>query len=265
MSTSLGTWRNPPLAYVVAELGISPHYTLGTSIPALQDALRAAYPRTLEGFQLTIEGPKAPMAPMAPQQVWQLLSAEQGHGAYVSTRSISFHATSYVDFPDFMSRWQQVLEALEAAKISLYVERAGLRYIDLIIPSGTHDCSEYLATGLKGIGAPAGSTVADRLWASSFRFDGANVSARVGAPSPPGVILPPNFNAMPLQKPAVMIAAEKRVETKQPIGFIDTDCSQDVAKPFDMKPILDLFSSLHDKVSSTFKAVISPVATKEWV
>ena len=36
-TTTLGTWRKPPLAYVVAELVISPYYSLAAKVPGLQD------------------------------------------------------------------------------------------------------------------------------------------------------------------------------------------------------------------------------------
>ena len=36
-TTALGTWRNPPLAYVVAEARISPYYSLAEKVSGLQD------------------------------------------------------------------------------------------------------------------------------------------------------------------------------------------------------------------------------------
>ena len=55
-NTALGTWRRPPLAYVVAELVISPYYSMAAKVPGLQDRLRSAFPRTIEANELVIDG-----------------------------------------------------------------------------------------------------------------------------------------------------------------------------------------------------------------
>ncbi|MGH9959316.1 MAG: hypothetical protein ACREBC_19695, partial [Pyrinomonadaceae bacterium] len=73
---TLGTWRNPPLAYVVAELVISPYYSLRAAIPKLQDTLRAVYPRTVEGQEVVIEG----NTPPEPLPIWRLMSTDQQQG-----------------------------------------------------------------------------------------------------------------------------------------------------------------------------------------
>ena len=48
---SLGTWRHPPLAYVVAELAISPHYTLKAALPALQAQAQVPGPLIPDCFE----------------------------------------------------------------------------------------------------------------------------------------------------------------------------------------------------------------------
>ena len=129
-TTALGTWRRPPLVYVVAELVISPYYSMASKVPGLQDSLRSAFPRTLEAKELVVDGAKPSAQPL-----WQLVSADQKHGVQLGTRAISLHATSYAQSSDFLSRWAEVLDAIQNANLGAFVERAGLRYIDLIVPS----------------------------------------------------------------------------------------------------------------------------------
>ena len=145
-TTTLGTWRKPPLVYVVAELIISPYYSMATKVPGLQDRLRSTFPKTIEGQELVVDGAK----PSA-QPIWQLISADQKHGVQLGTRSISLHATSYVNSADLMTRWADVLDAIHEAGLGAFVERAGLRYVDLILPSGDRSPAEYLAQQLQGI------------------------------------------------------------------------------------------------------------------
>jgi uncharacterized protein (TIGR04255 family) len=246
---------------VVAELVISPHYTLGSIIPALQEALREPYPRTIEATELVLEA----NAPPSPSQAWRLLAADQTRGVQIGSRAIGVHATSYSASPDFLSRWRAVLAAIEDARLGAYVERAGLRYIDLIVPTDGRAPNEYLVAELQGVPVPTGAAIQSRMWITSFLADRVKVQARTAAPAPEGMLLPPNFNALPLKKPAIMSAAEQAVGAGRPIGFVDTDCTMEVQQVFDAASVAEVYGLLHTKVSETFKSLISERARQEWV
>jgi uncharacterized protein (TIGR04255 family) len=255
-TTALGTWRQPPLAYVVAELVISPYYSLAGKVPALQDRLRSSFPRTLEAKELVVDGSSQPL--------WQLMSADQGLGVQLGTRTIALHATSYLQSSDFLSRWVEVLDAIQATELGPFVERAGLRYIDLIVPSGGKTPGDYLVDGLKGI-VPEGAHCTGSMWAAAFQFDGGLVNLRASAPSPQGMLLPPDFNALPLTKPAIMLEAEVRLKASQPIGFVDTDCLREIGRVFEANELLDHYSAMQKLSSKTFRSALSAAACEEWM
>jgi uncharacterized protein (TIGR04255 family) len=257
---TLGTWRNPPLAYVVAELRISPHYSVVKAIRSIQDSLRQTYPRTVEATEVTVDSD----SPFTPMPAWRLLAADQTRGAMFGSRAISLHATSYVNSGDFLRRWREVLDAVKFAQLDAYVERAGLRYVDLIVPSKGTPTNEYLVTDLHGLQPPKGSVVRSAMWATTFVIDGVTVQARTAAPSGEGELLPPNFIALPLRKPAIMIEAEKTLLDGGQIGFIDTDCSIEAQQVFDADRISQMYGMLHQRLSETFKALMSQRAHKEW-
>lgn len=256
---TLGTWRNPPLAYVVAEIVISPYYSMNNAVPSLQDKLRKAYPRTMEGQEIVVDANKTTAQP-----VWSLLSASQEHGVQLGTRAIALHATSYIDSNDFLRRWADILDAIGTAKLDAFVERAGLRYIDLIAPSSNSSPADYLAEQLKGI-TPEGAISLGSMWAAGFQFDGSAVNMRAAAPAPKGVILPPDFNALPLHKPQVMREAELRLRDDIPIGFIDTDCIKEVKHVFDASALMGVYADMQKLTSRVFKAVLSSKAKGEWI
>ena len=78
------------------------------------------------------------------------------------------------------------------------------------------------------------------------------------------MLLPPNFNALPLHKPQVMIDAEKRLKEEKPIGFIDTDCLRDLNRVFDAAELVGIYAEMQKLTSTTFKAALSAAARKEW-
>lgn len=259
-TTTLGTWNNPPLAYVVAELVISPYYSINNAVAGLQDMLRHAYPRTVEAQELVIDNSNKPST----QPLWRLLSADQTYGVQLGTRTISLHATSYLHSSDFLGRWAEILDAIGAAKLDTFVERAGLRYVDLIVPSGDCTPSDYLEEHLKGV-VPEGAELTGSMWAAGFQFGDSLVNLRVAAPAPKGLLFPPDFNALPLKKPKVMQEADKWLKDNRPIGFIDTDCIKEIRRVFDATELADDYTEMQKLASRTFKTVLSDIAKGEWM
>jgi uncharacterized protein (TIGR04255 family) len=243
---------------VVAELVISPYYSMGNAVPGLQDSLRASYPRTVEAQELHVDGNKPSAQPL-----WRLLSGDQRFGVQLGTRAISLHATSYRDSQDFLTRWAEVLDAIAAAKLGAFVERAGLRYIDLIVPTAQLSPADYLEERLQGV-KPEGAALTGSMWAAGFLYDGCVVNLRTAAPAPKGLLLPPDFNALPLSKPKVMLDAEARVKDDKPIGFIDTDCSKDLQRVFDAAELVDIYTGMQKLASEIFKNVLSKTGKGEW-
>jgi uncharacterized protein (TIGR04255 family) len=259
-TAALGTWSNPPLAYVVAEITISPYYSIAEVMPLLQAKLREIYPRTLEEQELIFDGPKP-----SPHTVWRLMSVDQTHGVQFGMRAIALHATSYQDSGDFLRRWTEVIDAVDSQKLGMFVERVGLRYVDIIVPDDNLSPSKYLDEQLHGF-TLEGAALSGSMWAAAFQFgDDVTVNFRCAAPSPRGMVLPPDYNALPLHKPRIMIEAEQCLKLGKQIGFIDTDCFKSITQVFDAKALTETFIEMQKFASRTFKASISPLAKDSWI
>jgi uncharacterized protein (TIGR04255 family) len=270
----MGRWRNPLLAYVVAELAIAPHYGLAAKIAAIQDGLRGAFPRTVEATEvvLAVAGALPQGTPGSPgvsgvpaQPFWQLLDATQSRGVLITYRAIALHATAYEDSTDFLRRWAEVLAVIDAAKAEPFVERIGLRYIDLIVPSGQADPADYLVSSIRGIDPPEGAEVQTRSWGLHYVRDGVTVQVRTTTPAPVGLLLPPVLNTLPLQLPPVAIEAQARIANRQTIGWVDTDVSTPVQKSLNTEDISASFERLRQAVSVTFRSLLSDHAKDEWI
>lgn len=261
-----GPWKNAPLGYAVAEVAISPHYTLQHHIPAVQQALRSVFPRTTEGFGLRLEM-NAPNAAPQPQQeqFWQLTAADNSRGVQVGTRAFALHATEYTTYEAFSADLERMLRAVSGAEIGAFVERIGIRYIDYILPSEGHRPEEYVAESLRGIALPRAGQAQNATWAGTYAVDSSFVNLRILAPAPPGMLFPPNFAAMALSKPSRMTQAEHDYVNVRPFGIVDTDCFCRVDAILEVDTLMTGFNQLHELTSSTFKAVMSDLARKEWL
>lgn len=261
----MGKWRNAPLAYVVAEAVISPLYSLQQYIGPIQEMLRPEYPRMVDGAEFSVELAPGTQSPVQPQQVWYLLTENSGRGVRLGPRAIALHATQYDDFATFARSLSDLFTTIERSKLAPFVERIGLRYVDFILPSDGHQPGDYLVASLRGVTPDGAAPAQHSIWVSSFQFGSCTLSARIAAPSPPGMIMPPNFIALPLQKPSVLAEAEERSKASAPIGFFDTDCSQQIAQMFDGSALSAKFDEMHRHVSASFRAFISQLALKEWI
>lgn len=268
----LGTWHHPPLVYVVAELAISPHYGMSDHIAELQRELRADFPRTNELAEFAIPPVSfvgggqmiAPVPAQSPQPAWSLLDQQSTRGVNVSHRAIGLHATAYVDSSDFLARWTKVIQAIADSKLAIFVERAGLRYVNLLVPSQNADLSSYLNTTLLGPAYPTNATVTYRTWASAYLLENVTIQAYAFAPAPPGILLPPTLRNIGLQMPDVFARAQKLVQEGGSIGWIDTDVGRDLRAPFDRDLILEEYKKMHRLVSASFRSFISDKAEMEW-
>lgn len=267
MSTqAAGPWKNAPLGYAVAEVAISPHYTLQQHIPAVQQALRPLFPRTAEGFGLRI-GLSDPNAMPQPQQeqFWQLTAADNSRGVQIGTRAFALHATEYQTYEAFAVDLEAMLKAVSGAQIGAFVERIGIRYVDYILPSEGHRPEEYVVEALRGLALPQAGQTQSATWAGTYAVDNSFINLRVLAPAPPGMLLPPNFAALPLSKPATMSRAEHDYVNRKPFGLIDTDCFRPISATLDVETLMAAFRQLHELVSSSFRAVMSDLAREEWL
>ncbi len=200
----------------------------------------------------------------SPQPAWSLIDQQNTRGVNISHRAIGLHATAYLDSNDFLTRWTTVIEAIHSSKLELFVERVGLRYVDLLVPSRNAELSSYLNPSLLGPEYPVGANVTHRTWATAYLLENVAVQAYAFAPAPSGMLLPPTLRNIGLQMPDVLARAQQRVQEGGSIGWIDTDVGRDLRAPFDRTLILEEYKKMHRLVSASFRSFISKKAEREW-
>lgn len=260
----MGTWRNPPLAYVVAELQFAAYFQLGNHVGEFQAAIRDRFPRTQEGSVMRLE--VQANAPVAQQEkVWRFFSENQRIGVDLSARHIGLHATEYVDFPEFSETLQLVLQALDRAIPGLFVNRLGLRYIDYILPKAGESTWDYVVESLRGFTPPRAKKATEAYWIASYEFERGLASLRVIPVLPKGMVFPPNFGPIEVTPSATQLEAMKRGTSGEEVGCIDTDRLMPFERKLNSDELLDLFANMHTDVFDTFKAAISKKAEEAWV
>lgn len=261
--TSMGSWRHPPLAYVVAEVRISPFYKLESHIADFQAAVRETFPRTKEAnvVRLEVQG-NAPI--VQHERVWRFFSENQRLGIDVSPRAIALHATEYQDFPTFAKQLDLILKAAEQAIPSLFVDALGLRYIDYILPKGSDSTLDYVVDSVRGFQPSSARKTKEAYWIANFELERGTLSLRIIPILPAGQSHPPNFGPLEVAPAETQVEAMKRAQQNLPIGCIDTDRMLPVEKKFAADELGTMFASMHGDISDIFRTTISEKAKKEW-
>lgn len=260
----MGTWRNPPLAYVVAEVQFSPYYQLGNHVAEFQAAIRDRFPRTHEANVLRLE--VQANAPIAQQEkAWRFFSENQRLGIDLSARHIAFHATEYEDFPEFSETLALVLRALDRTIPGLFVNRLGLRYIDYILPKAGESTWDYVVESLRGFLPPRSKKAGEAYWIANYECERGSVNLRVVPVLPKGQVFPPNFGPIEVTPAETQLEAMKRGASGEQVGCIDTDRLIPLERKLNPEELLDLFAGMHTDVFDTFKAAISKKAEESWI
>jgi len=263
-ASRMGSWRNPPLAYVVAEVRFSPFLTLERHVPEFQAEIRQQFPRTREANILRFDLVGSPPGAVQ-EKVWRFFKENQRIGIDLAARAMALHATEYQHFETFRETLALMLSAAERTIPDLLVEQLGLRYIDYLLPATGETGFDYVVESLRGF-QPLGASPADEAyWIAHFPFERGGVNIRVMPRLPSGAHLPPNFGPIELAAGDILTEAQRRAQKQELVGCIDTDRIMPISKKIAAEELTDVFSSMHADVSAVFKAAISDKAKRAWM
>jgi uncharacterized protein (TIGR04255 family) len=161
------------------------------SIAPFQEQLRARYPLLEEErHQVPV-----PQQEGATQVIWRFASVDGAWRVSLSRAFVAIETTTYTSRDEFLSRFREVVGALEAHVAPARIDRLGVRYIDRIRGAQMADLARLVRDELRGI---ASAAVAGRcvhsLTESVFELDHARLLARWG-------LLPPNAVIDPSMEP----------------------------------------------------------------
>ena len=254
-----------PLILVLCQVQFSPVRKMVDYIPAIQEEFRRhGYPieRTGKAQHITITSKGLQTTE---QDQWEYRTRDETRSILVTQDSIVLQTTSYEQFETFA---EQLLKAIDTVfKKSEHnefgvVERIGLRYVDMVIPSGEKDYRFYVQSGLHGIPDDVFQSASHRLQIQSMGIT--NVGSIEGKML---VKLLQNDQGHDLP-PDLMVSAPKH-DSKATDGVLCTliDMDHFVEGSFDpdAKSVVEITYKLHDKLVETFhKNVVTPEAIEEW-
>ena len=257
-----------PLVLVLCQVRLSPVPRMDQYVPTIQEIFRRrGFPIERAGkvHQVTFTpGGGAPVQ-VVEQQRWEYRDKDEKWSILLMQDTVILQTTAYSRFEDFAERLQlavrTVLAESEHDQLGV-VHRVGLRYIDVVRPSGGKDFRHYLRPGLHG--------VPDEVFQSGQHLLHTESRGRTVVGGNPGtmvvrVVQNDQGSSLP---PDLADAAPRfwpRAEPGELVTLIDMD--HFVEGNFDADPdwVVARAYEMHDHIVETFHDhVVTEEAIKEW-
>jgi uncharacterized protein (TIGR04255 family) len=197
---------------------------------------------------------------VAQPAAYDLINNDVNAMVRVQPGALTYAVTSYIDSPHFREEWLDITDALADIQVTK-VMRLGLRYVDFLMPLHGQRPEDYVNApwNLNGMPKLPGAAGGPDLHVSMV--DVAYPAGRMrlqfmrgfGVPS-----LPMDLQGMltPRQLSAQIDPGE--------CGVIDSDRWIDGEHGADRATLNQAFTQMHTDVSSAFRAMITPLALREW-
>lgn len=258
-----GRLTNAPVVYVLCQIRFSPVEKMGEYVPAIQEALRAQYPN-FEREQIggVNFAPNAQPVLLPHELRWRFETRDSQTGFVLTTNQLITHTTSYVDSDHFRDRIVSGFRTIhEIAKLS-FIQRIGLRYIDLITPAPNDTVEAYIDKSLVGF-RPAIPGVVPDVLQQFFR-------ARTTVGGSPATILGKmsrarHANELPTDLLPISLELKRKPTNEQESIFLDWDHYVDqITLDPDPNVLAATLRELKAPIAEVFKAAITKHAVDQW-
>ncbi|AGY57636.1 TIGR04255 family protein [Gloeobacter kilaueensis] len=254
---------NAPVYFTVAQIQFNAVLNLENYIPLIQDTMRRAhfpdFKRQIQQalVQLNMGGEQV-ASPNLPPQSRYLFGDIEGKSVFVlESNALSFQTTAYDTFQVFSRTLLEGLATIHSVLKLDFTERAGLRYLDAVLPRDNETVADYLVTEVLGLsGKLAGKMLYSFSESVAMTLAGQLVSR---------VIVQDGNIGLPLE----LMSVEPKIEPKFTRfngrhAIIDTDMFYQNREKFNLDTLASRLDTLHDEILKSFQATVTPHAFSVW-
>ena len=247
-----------PLVLVLCQVRLAAIRDMGSYIPKIQDHLRRqAYPIDVSGEvqELAIQDGQ-PVARRHPH--WEYRSKDERWSLIIREQAVVLQTTAYTDFNSFLERLLIAMKTVNEVVGDLVVERVGLRYIDLIRPSGDESWKDYVQPGFHGLENQIVRPDASVLFVQIITQtgEGSRMIARV-AQNRDRMVLPPDLVANP---PILQVTPSEG----ELLTLVDLDHFHEERTEYSHERLETRAWELHDRLDILFREIVTPHAIEVW-
>ena len=248
-----------PLIFVLAQVKISPVMAIEDRIPELQELFRKrGYPRLSQRkIEVSAHGPDGQVEPQKTLRQWEFINKEGTASLLIDENGLTYQMARYEVFETLIESMRTALEIFTKQVEPDLLQRVGLRYVDLVVPTEGKAIHSYFAESLRGFSISAEED-REAFFCESVsrtgkdsRFVHRYVEANRGFGFPPDLL-------------PVSLELRRDPGMKSPFGLLDLDHHITVEEDFSVDSAIAHFEFLHHHQTLAFKASVTPAALEEW-
>lgn len=249
-----------PLVLVLCQVRFSPILAMAQYFPKIQDKLRLkGYPvvknAVIQELLITPAGRSG-----AKHVRWQVQDKTGTQSIVVTENFLAFQTTAYTVFEDFVPQLALAVDMLAEEVQGLYLQRIGLRYVDLVRPGANETWHEYVRPELHGLRSSAfvedGQT---QLHQSTAKTQHGTMIVRLYQ-NREGQVLPPDLTEDDLK-----VRVEPALSPNELVTLIDLDHFSERQVDYERGFAENQAWALHDDLDRVFReSVVTGHALKAW-
>jgi len=255
-----------PVYYTVAQVQFNPILDLDGYLPSIQAKMREAqFPDfKQEVFQRLVlpyggmeSGQTA--APTITPQSRYLFGDMEGHALFLlETNTLSFQTTAYDTFETFSTTLLRGLGVLHDALRLDFVERIGLRYLNAVQPiKDGETLKDFLVPEVLGL--------SQRLKGDLHQSVSETIVLTAAGQLVTRVLIRRGHIGLPVELAGLAPTIDPRFTQHDGLhAIVDTDASFSHREVFDLGKVESRLSALHEEISKSFKATVTPHAEAAW-
>ena len=247
-----------PLIFVLGQVRFAPILSMEKKIPDLQDSLRKnGFPRLSRREVETVNQESGGKTKVAVRKQWEFIDTEKRASVLVDTEFIVFQVTRYEVFEEYLEAFQAVLHQFAYYAEPALLQRIGLRYIDLVVPTEGKALESYVSEKLRGF------HVREDDPREAFRVESVSQTGEHSRfvhryyEADRGLGFPPDL--LP-----VSLRFDRDLQRESPFGLLDMDHFMYFDDEFSVPRIINGLWSLHNHLTKAFEASVTKVAMNEW-
>lgn len=260
-------WKDPPLYYSLAQLIFNEIPSLEQSIPDIASSMSEMsftdYQKMeIDSVEFSVtQGSDAKIHTTKKQQ-WNFFNKSNKSVFSLNTNSLVFATTEYQGRDHFTQEVMKGINVVNSVKKLDFIDRIGLRHIDLIIPPTDKSVYEYISSNLHGVKVDSTLKKTSQTTESIYSDDVHWVVCRtLFRDFPSGLIQPDSFMGL-IQ---LNVADKFNLPSQQEVACIDMDSFvQHRIMDFDLEDIKKNLLNLRLIMDPVFKNSVSKTALEQW-
>lgn len=249
-----------PLVLVLCQVRFSPILAMADYFPRIQDKLRLkGYPvvknAVIQEVVLTPAGGAS-----AKHVRWQVQDKSGTRNIVVTENFVAFQTTAYTVFEDFVPQLVLAVDTLAEEVQGLYLQRIGLRYVDLVRPAAGETWREYVRPELHGLRSSAFVDDSQtQLHQSTAQTPHGTMIVRLYQ-NREGQVLPPD-----LAEDGLKVRVEPDLAPSELVTLLDLDHFSVRQVDYDRGFVESQAWDLHDDLDRVFReSLVTDHALKAW-